>query len=164
MYAEVKHSEDCSSLTIIHCWVFSLLIPSPSSVLYSRRSWGCQVLTKLTEATLFHPAWYFHSYNQSDIVQILGNIYHELSWKYSRKPATSQPAVREPNSGCGWRVKGWAWSPGRGPRGRERGRGRRRTPGSSSPRAPSRSDSFTSSIFSSPGVCCRFCVCCQDIN
>ena len=96
MYAEVKHSEDCSSLTIIQCSVFSLLIPSPSSVLYSRRRWGCKVLTKLTEATLFHPAWYFHSYNQSDIVHILGNIYHWTELKIfqetSHEPAGSEGA------------------------------------------------------------------------
>ena len=91
-----KWEGDCSSssLIIIHCWVSSLLIPAPSPVLYSRWGWGCKVLTKLTEATLFHPAWYFHSYNQSDIVHILGNIYPELKifQETGHEPAGSEGA------------------------------------------------------------------------
>ena len=94
MHAEVKYREDCSTMIIIHCWVFALLIPAPSSILYSRWSWGCKVLTKLTEATLFHPVWYFHSYNQSDIVHLLGNIYPDLKifQETGHEPAGSEGA------------------------------------------------------------------------
>ena len=51
-------------------------------------------MTKLTEATFFHPAGYFDSYNQSDIVHILGNIYPELKifQETAHEPAGSEGA------------------------------------------------------------------------